>query len=59
MKILWDTSDLASFLNKSAAWTRANFVNLGIPGFKLGKHWRFDPDEVDLWIKNQGKDIFN
>lgn len=26
-----------------------------LPGFKIGKHWRFDPDEVRSWIKSNGK----
>jgi excisionase family DNA binding protein len=25
-----------------------------LPGFKLGKHWRFDPDEVRSWVKRNG-----
>jgi hypothetical protein len=26
-----------------------------LPGFKIGKHWRFDPDKVRSWVKSNGK----
>lgn len=26
-----------------------------MPGFKVGRHWRFDRDEVDAWIKGKWK----
>lgn len=53
MKRLWSIFDLAEFLNKSPAWTRSNFLKLGIPGFKIGKQWRFEPSQIELWKENQ------
>lgn len=26
-----------------------------IPAFKVGKQWRFDRKEMEIWRKNQGK----
>lgn len=26
-----------------------------IPGFKVGKQWRFDKKEMEAWRRNQGK----
>ena len=25
----------------------------GIPGFKIGRAWRFDPDELELWLSKK------
>lgn len=26
-----------------------------IPGTKIGRHWRFDRDDIEIWIKNRIK----
>jgi excisionase family DNA binding protein len=49
---LWNTEEIANFLGKSPQWVRENHKSLGIPAFKLGQHWRFNPEEVQMWIKN-------
>jgi len=28
-----------------------------LPGFKIGKHWRFKKSSIDEWIKNQEHDL--
>lgn len=28
-----------------------------LPGFKVGKHWRFSKDTIQKWIKNQEQNI--
>ena len=51
MKNLWNTKDLADFLGKSPQWVRENVNELSIPALKLGQQWRFDPDDIYIWIK--------
>jgi excisionase family DNA binding protein len=42
--------DVAAFLKLKEA-TVCNLASEGkLPGFKLGKAWRFDMDEVERWI---------
>ena len=48
---LWNINDMADYLGKSPQWVRSNIERLNLPGFKLGQQWRFDPEEVKLWIK--------
>jgi len=49
---LWNTQEVANYLGKSPQWVRENQKKLKLPGFKLGQHWRFDPDDVQNWIKS-------
>lgn len=51
MDNLWNTNDLAHYLGKSPQWVRENLSTLGIPGIKLGQHWRFFPEEIFNWVK--------
>jgi len=51
MKNLWNTDELARYLNKKSQWIRENREALGIPSVKLGKQWRFKPEEIDEWLK--------
>jgi len=30
-----------------------------LPGFKVGKHWRFRKEAFQEWIKNQERDLLN
>ena len=48
---LWNINDMADYLGKSPQWIRSNRERLNLPGFKLGQHWRFDPNEIQHWIK--------
>lgn len=47
---LWSTQDVAQYLGKSPKWIRENIKKLEMPGFKLGQHWRFDPNEIQNWV---------
>lgn len=44
---------MADYLGKSPKWVRSNIERLNLPGFKIGQHWRFDPEEVRMWIKQK------
>jgi excisionase family DNA binding protein len=50
MQSLWNTDDLARYLNKKAQWVRENRETLSIPAIKVGSQWRFKPDEIEAWL---------
>jgi len=53
---LLSVEEVAELLQVPRSWvydrTRSRGMNR-IPGFRLGKYWRFDEDEVLVWIKRQ------
>jgi len=51
MEKLWDTEDLAFYLGKNPQWIRENITQLGIPAYKVGKHWRFKQSEILTWLE--------
>ena len=50
MKRLLTTQEVAEYLGKSPWWIRENIGALGIPAIKVGRHWRFDEDDVESWL---------
>lgn len=50
MKRLLTTQEVAEYLGKSPWWIRENIGALGIPAIKIGRHWRFDEDDVESWL---------
>jgi hypothetical protein len=53
--LLWSDRQIAAAIGMSVKRVQA-LARLGLlPGFKLGKHWRFDPDEVRSWVKGNGR----
>jgi excisionase family DNA binding protein len=50
MKRLLTTQEVAEYLGKSPWWVRENIGTLGIPGIKVGRHWRFEAQEIESWL---------
>jgi excisionase family DNA binding protein len=55
-RALLSVEEVAELLQVPVSWvydrTRSRGVNR-IPGFRLGKYWRFDESEVMAWIERQ------
>jgi excisionase family DNA binding protein len=53
--LLWNDRQIATAIGVSVKRVQ-ELARLGLlPGFKLGKHWRFDPEEVRSWVKRNGR----
>jgi excisionase family DNA binding protein len=56
---LLTVEDVASLLHVPVSWIygRMRKRSLGrLPGYRLGKYWRFHEDEVLTWVKSQRRD---
>jgi len=52
--LLWNDKQIATAIGMSVKRVQ-ELARMGLlPGFKLGKHWRFDPEEVRSWVKRNG-----
>jgi excisionase family DNA binding protein len=50
-------NELAEYLKISKS-TLYKIAQAGsIPGQKVGKHWRFHKDAIDLWLRKRGPDM--
>jgi len=56
---LWNTEEVAHYLGKSPQWVRENQDQLGIPRFKLGQQWRYEPNDFYAWVKRFRMQIDN
>lgn len=57
---LLTVSEVAQLLQVPVSWVYARTRhrnNSRLPGYRLGKYWRFDRDEVLAWVQNQAKDF--
>jgi excisionase family DNA binding protein len=52
--LLWSDRQIAAAIGMSVKRVQELARNGSLPGFKLGKTWRFDPDEVRTWVKRNG-----
>jgi len=53
--LLWGDRQIATAIGMSVKRVQ-ELARMGLlPGFKLGKHWRFDPDAIRTWIKGSGR----
>jgi excisionase family DNA binding protein len=53
---LLTVKDVADFLRVPVTWVYARTRVRGrnrIPGFRLGKYWRFSPNDVNSWLERQ------
>ncbi len=50
---LMTIEDVAKYLKLSVYTIRAMLREKRIPGFKLGKMWRFKKERIDQWIENK------
>lgn len=48
---LLTTEEIAEYLAKPAAWLHQRGADVGIPRYKLGREWRYDLEEVKVWLK--------
>lgn len=48
---LWTIDDVADFLQVKASVVKYWIYNSDIPFIKLGKFYRFDPEEINIWLK--------
>jgi excisionase family DNA binding protein len=52
--LLWNDRQIAMAIGMSVKKVQ-ELARIGsLPGFKVGRNWRFDPDEVRSWIKRNG-----
>ena len=52
--------DVATYLCVPVSWVREHSSGKRrpqLPGFKVGKYWRYRQDEVDRWLKVPIKDL--
>jgi hypothetical protein len=49
-KPLATTADVAAYLSKTPTWVNDNAARLGIPRFKVGKHYRYRMTEIEEWV---------
>ncbi len=49
-----DAKEMARLLGMGTTWVRLQYYRGRIPGYKLGKSLRFDPEEVLEAIKAKG-----
>ena len=53
--LLWNDRQIATAIGVTVKRVQ-ELARMGLlPGFKLGKHWRFDPDEVRSWVKRNSR----
>jgi len=52
--LLWSERQIATALGMGIKRIQA-LARMGLlPGFKVGRNWQFDPDEVRSWVKKNG-----
>lgn len=49
-----DVKETAMYLGVSIA-TIYRYADGGLPAFKVGNQWRFRVDELDEWMKKEGR----
>lgn len=52
-KRLWSIREAANFLNVPAPTVRQLLAEGRLPGVKIGKHWRIDPDDLRAWLEEE------
>ena len=52
--LLWSDRQIAAAIGMSVKRVQ-ELARAGLlPGFKVGRNWRFDPDAVRSWVKRNG-----
>jgi excisionase family DNA binding protein len=49
--------ELAEYLKISKSTLYKLAQEGGIPGQKVGKHWRFHKDAIDQWLRQRGPNV--
>jgi len=55
MAIWLDFKELTSYLKMPRSTLYRLVQNNQLPGHKVGRSWRFDREEIDRWIKGDGR----
>jgi hypothetical protein len=55
--LLWTDAQVAVELGLSKKRTQQLARIRVLPGFKLGRSWKFDPESIKWWIKRAGKPL--
>ena len=50
---LWTTEDVARYLRLTPNWVRDKTRTGKLPGFKVGKVWRYKKKSIDEWLKTR------
>ncbi|MFW6010833.1 MAG: helix-turn-helix transcriptional regulator [Gemmatimonadota bacterium] len=53
-KQLWKVKDVAAYLNLSEKAVYRRVERDTIPYLKMGESLRFDPDDIDDWLRENG-----
>jgi len=51
---LWSIGDVSTFLAVSVSTIRDWVYKRKIPYIKVGRHIRFRPSDIEIWLKNGG-----
>ncbi len=54
MDSLASATDVARLLGVSRAWVIAHADSGDLPAYRVGRYWRFDQNEVAVWLSEQG-----
>lgn len=53
--LLWSERQVAAAIGINVERVQ-EFARTGVlPGFKLGRNWRFDPEAIRSWVKHNGR----
>lgn len=53
----WTAEEVSRYLRIPQSTIYKLVQDKRLPGFKVGKHWRFSKDTIQKWIKNQEQNI--
>jgi excisionase family DNA binding protein len=54
-RLLWSDEQVAAAIGMSVERVQ-ELARTGIlPGFKVGRNWRFGPEAIRSWVKNNGR----
>lgn len=53
----WTAEEVSKYLRIPQSTIYKLVQDKRLPGFKVGKHWRFRKDTIQKWIKNQEQNI--
>ncbi len=54
---LWTIEQVAHFFQVRASVVKYWVHSLGLPHVKLGKHYRFDPNDIMSWVRSQKRGL--
>jgi excisionase family DNA binding protein len=55
----WTAEEVSTYLRIPLSTIYKLAQEKVLPGFKVGKHWRFRQEAFDKWIRNQERELIN